>query len=137
MESITITVDWPAHATAASMSDCSAEVSGEHVYIDVPGCKALEVQLPFAVTAEGAVVRHAKENRQLQIRLKYLPCIQLLEQVRWCLLIYPWVFVRLVVEQMPDGCPGAEWLVSSLRAFRRFGVCCEVVPVRAPPAFSN
>ena len=111
------------------MSDCSAEVSGEHVYIDVPGCKALEVQLPFAVTAEGAVVRHAKENRQLQIRLKYLPCTQLLEQVRRCLVFANSVevmqficavVVYLVFEQMPDGCPGAEWLVSSLRAFRRF-----------------
>ena len=63
------------------MAGCSAEVAGEHVYIDVPGCNPLDVQLPFAVTSEDAVVRHAKENRQLQIRLKYLPCRQLLQQV--------------------------------------------------------
>lgn len=81
VDSIAITVDWPAHATADSMADSTAEVAGEHVYIDLPGCKPLDVQLPFAVTTEDAVVQPAKENRQLQIRLKYLPCRQLLQQV--------------------------------------------------------
>lgn len=84
VESVSITVDWPAHATAESMADSSAEVAGEHVYIDVPGCKALDVQLPFAVTAEGAVMQQARGNQQLQLRLKYLPCRQLVEQVRIC-----------------------------------------------------
>lgn len=88
VEHIHITVDWPAHATAESMADSSAEVAGEHVYVDVPGCKTLEVQLPFAVTAEGAVMQHAEDNQQLQLQLKYLPCRKLLDQVGDCYLVH-------------------------------------------------
>lgn len=87
VDTVAITVECPAHVTAHAMTQSSAEVAAEHVYIDIPGCKPLDLALPFAVSAQDAIVQHAKENRQLHIELTLLPCRQLVEQVEAQLLV--------------------------------------------------
>ncbi|KAL3141806.1 hypothetical protein ABBQ32_004480 [Trebouxia sp. C0010 RCD-2024] len=79
VEHVVVTVDCP--QTAASPG-FTADVSGDHLYINMPGCKQLDVHLHFAVFAENATAQLLKDNKQLFIKLPYMPCRTYLDQLR-------------------------------------------------------
>ena len=82
VEHILVTVDLSRNATAAQLEATTAEVAGEHVYVQVPGHKNLDVHLPFAASAQGATASWEKENKRLLLGLPYLSCRGFMEQVQ-------------------------------------------------------
>lgn len=78
VEHVLVTVDCPQTASPS----ITAEVAGDHLYFSVPGYKQLDIQLHFAVSAEGASSELSKNSKQLCLKLPYMPCRAYLEQVR-------------------------------------------------------
>jgi len=83
---VTVTIPLAVSPQTAGLAaaDVRVDVSGQQVFVTVPGCRELAVQLPFAVTAEGAEAvllkrppgaqaAAAQAGGQLQLRLRYLP----------------------------------------------------------------
>lgn len=83
VEHVLVTVNLPQTSASESLADATAEVAGDHVHVTMPEYKPLEVQLPFAVTAEGATATLSKDNNQLCLKLPYLPCKDFLQQVQF------------------------------------------------------
>ena len=79
VEHVLVTVDCPQATAAPSIT---AEVAGDRLYIQMPGCKELDIHLHFAVSAEGATAQLVQDNKQLSIKLPYMPCRTYLDQVR-------------------------------------------------------
>ena len=79
VEHVVVTVDCPQATAAPSIT---AEVAGDHLYINMPGCKQLDIHLHFAVSAQDATAQLLKDNKQLSITLPYMPCKTYLDQVR-------------------------------------------------------
>lgn len=79
VEHALVTVDCPQATGAPSIT---AEVAGDHLYINMPGCKQLDIHLHFAVFAEDATAQLLKENKQLSVKLPYMPCRTYVDQVR-------------------------------------------------------
>ena len=99
-----VTVDLPPGPTPESLANMTAEVAGDHVHISMPGFKPLDIHLPFAVSAAGATAEFAKGNRQLCLKLPYLPAKSFIEQVR-CVQQWSVAYVCCSVHDMPDyGC---------------------------------
>lgn len=78
VEHVEVTVDCPQAIAGPSIT---AEVAGHHLYINMPGCKQLDIHLHFAVSAESATAQLLKDNKQLTIKLPYMPCRTYLDQV--------------------------------------------------------
>ena len=81
VEHVLVTVDCPQATAAPSIT---AEVAGDHLYINMPGCKQLDIHLHFAVSPEDATAHLLKDNKQLSIKLPYMPCRTYLDQVGQC-----------------------------------------------------
>lgn len=79
VEHALVTVHCPQASAAPSIT---AEVAGDHLYINMPGCKQLDIHLHFAVCAEDATAQLLKENKQLSVKLPYMPCRTYVDQVR-------------------------------------------------------
>ena len=89
VEHVVVTVDCPQAIVSPSIT---AEVAGDHLYINMPGCKQLDIHLHFAVSAENATAQLMKDNKQLCIKLPYMPCRTYLDQVKICI----WLYVSLL-----------------------------------------
>lgn len=79
VEHALVTVDCPQATAAPSIT---AEVAGDHLYINMPGCKQLDIHLHFAVFGEDATAQLLKDNKQLSVKLPYMPCRTYVDQVR-------------------------------------------------------
>lgn len=76
---VTVQLPGTAAVAAATAAEIRAEVSGCDVYVSVAGQDQLSVQLPFAVSPEGAeakVLGAQGQQRVLQLRLPYQPLRQ-------------------------------------------------------------
>lgn len=81
IEHILVTLDLPHASTSATLAEAVAEIAGSHLHIAMQGYKPLDVQLPFAVSAEGASASLSQDSRQLCLKLPYLPCKALIQQL--------------------------------------------------------
>lgn len=87
---VDITLPLPAAVAAAAQQDpaaISAAVCTETVRVQVPGCQAVEVRLPFAVSAAGGSAElHAADaatsGSSLVLRLPYQPFSSVLEELQ-------------------------------------------------------
>lgn len=90
--SVCITLPLPAAAAAAAARDpasIAASVCGEAVRVQVPGCQPAEVQLPFAVSAEGGTAQlrpasggGSSAGASLVLDLPYRPFSSVLQELR-------------------------------------------------------
>jgi len=92
IEHILVTLDLPHASSSATLAEAVAEVAGNHLHIAMQGYKPLDVQLPFAVSAEGASASLSQDSRQLCLKLPYLPCKAFIQQVRCgrCVCVLEW-----------------------------------------------
>ena len=78
VEHVLVAVDCPESAAIANMS---VEVAGDHLYVNMPGHKQLDIHLHFAVSTQHATSELSAGNKQLQIKLPYMSCQTYLDQV--------------------------------------------------------
>ncbi len=92
IEHILVTLDLPHASSSATLAEAVAEIAGNHLHIAMQGCKPLDIQLPFAVSAEGASASLSQDSRQLCLKLPYLPCKAFIQQVRCsrCICVLEW-----------------------------------------------
>ena len=74
VEHVAVTAHVPPGAAPMSPTLTVAEVAGDHVRVKTPGYKAKDIQLPFAVSAEGATAAFEQGGCHLKLTLPYLPC---------------------------------------------------------------
>jgi hypothetical protein len=68
-------------SSSNSGNSVKVEVAGQSVHVEVPGCQVLEVELPFAVAAQGAGAELAPGFGQLRVRLPFRPFKYLYNEV--------------------------------------------------------
>lgn len=107
IEHILVTLDLPHASSSATLAEAAAEIAGNHLHIAMQGYKPLDVQLPFAVSAEGASALLSQDSSQLCLKLPYLPCKAFIQQVRCSRCIY-------VVELYVQGQSLALYLMTCL-----------------------
>ena len=81
VETVLVTISLSRPAAAKQVAETTVEVAGDHVYVQSPGHKPLELQLPFSVSAQGATASWKKDARQIHLNLPYLSCRSLFQQV--------------------------------------------------------
>ncbi|DBA76314.1 TPA: hypothetical protein ACH3X1_010027 [Trebouxia sp. C0004] len=81
IEHILVTLDLPHASSSATLAEAVAEIAGNHLHIAMQGYKPLVIQLPFAVSAEGASALLSQDSRQLCLKLPYLPCKTFVQQL--------------------------------------------------------
>lgn len=92
IEHILVTLDLPHASPSATLAEAVAEIASNHLHIAMQGYKPLDVQLPFAVSAEGASALLSQDSGQLCLKLPYLPCKAFIQQVRCsrCFYVLEW-----------------------------------------------
>ncbi|KAA6428743.1 MAG: hypothetical protein FRX49_01618 [Trebouxia sp. A1-2] len=81
IEHILVTLDLPRASSSATLAEAVAEIAGNHLHIAMQGYKPLDVQLPFAVSAQRASASLSQDGRQLCLKLPYLPCKAFIQQL--------------------------------------------------------
>ena len=81
VKNILVTINLAKPAAAKQLAETAIEVAGDHLYVQSPGHRSLELQLPFSVSAQGATAFWEKETQQLCLNLPYLSCRDLFQQV--------------------------------------------------------
>ncbi|DBB11318.1 TPA: hypothetical protein ACH3X3_006746 [Trebouxia sp. C0006] len=74
-------LDLPHDSSSATLAEAVAEIAGNHLHISMQGYKPSDIQLPFAVSAEGASASLSQDSRQLCLKLPYLPCKAFIQQL--------------------------------------------------------
>ena len=85
VEAVNLWVQLPAGAATTvrrHTDSLSVRVEGEVVQVQAPGCRPLTVTLPLAVTSRGGAAQLRPDGQQLDVRLPYMPLVDVLGQLR-------------------------------------------------------